>query len=604
VLGLILSFAGAAPAWCVNAVAQFGNPKYPADFTHFDYADPDAPKGGSLTLSMVSMNSSYDKLNPFSFKGIAAPGLLDLVFETLTVESMDEINTQYGLLADDIAVAVDFSSATFHINPKARFANGDRVTAKDVQYSFKILTGRQASPRFKAYFSEITGVSLVDPQTVRFVFARAGRDLSFVAGSLPVFSPKWGLQPDGSSVSFDNLRFEKPIGSGPYTVDAANNGQGIVYRRNPDYWAKDLPVRRGMYNFERVIYKIYKDIDTQVAALRAGDFDVTSDSKMRYWCCQYIGKRFDDGDLIKEVIPNRGPPAFNGWILNLRRARFQDRRVREALDDAVDFEWMNQKIFIDEFERTQSYFPNTPLAATGLPSADELKLLEPYRDQLDPEVFGPMVTQPSTRAPSSLRHNLTEALRLFAAAGWHNRDGVLRNDEGEPFVIEISSPSRDQNPYMDPIYLNLSKLGIVVKKKLQDAAASRQRMAGFDYDYASISFPESRMPGPMLWRNFNSADADVPGSENISGLKSPVVDALIKNVLNANSEAELQTAAHALDRVLMHGYYIIPWRYLTHSYMIHSKRLQRPRILPDYYDPYGWAQATWWDGDAARVSSR
>jgi microcin C transport system substrate-binding protein len=599
VLGLIPLFAAAAPGWCANAVAQFGEPKYPPGFTHFDYVDADAPKGGALTLSVVSQNSSYDKLNPFSFKGNAAPGLLDLVFETLTVESMDEINTQYGLLADDIRVARDFSSVTFHINPRARFSNGDPVTAKDVKYSFDTLTGAKASARFKAYFSEISAATVLDPQTLRFDFSRTGRDLSFVAGSLPVFSPKWGRL-DGAKIPFDKLRFEGPIASGPYTVDGAGYGQGVTYRRNAAYWANDLPVRRGMYNFDEVVYKIYKDADTQVAALRAGDFDVMSDSRMRYWCCQYIGKRFDDGDLIKEVIPTREPPPFNGWVLNLRRPRFRDLRVREALDYAFDFEWMNQKIFIGEFERTQSYFPNTPLAAAGPPSADELKLLEPYKNQLAPETFGPMVVQPSTKPPSSLRHNLTEALRLFAAAGWHNRDGVLRNDEGEPFVIEISSASREQNPYMDPIYLNLSKLGIVIKKKLQDAAASRQRMGRFDYDYASISLPAGRMPGPQLWRSFNSADADVQGSENIAGLKSPAADGLIKDMLEAQSEAELETAAHALDRVLMHGYYVIPWRYLTHNYLIRKSSLRRPQVLPQYYDPYGWAQATWWDGSNRR----
>ncbi len=595
---LLLVALASTPAMADYGYAQFGKPKYPQGFTHFDYVNPTAPKGGTLGLSVVSTNSSYDKLNPFNFKGITAPGVQELVFETLTILSMDEINTQYGLLADDIRVAPDFSAVTFHINPKARFSNGDPIAAKEVKYSFDTLTSHKANPRYKAYFKEISGVTILDPQTVRFDFARHGRDLPFVAGSLPVFSPKWGAQPNGHKVPFDKLTFENPIGSGAYVVDKAGTGQ-VSYRRNPNYWGTDIPVRRGSSNFDHIVYKIYKDRDTQVAAFRAGNFDVMSDSQMRYWCCQYIGKRFDDGELIKEVIPTKSPPAVNGWVLNMRRDRFKDVRVRKAIDYAFDFEWINDKIFISEFDRTQSYFPETPLAATGSPSPEELKLLEPYRAQLDPAVFGPMIKQPNTRAPSSLRLNLTKALELLGEAGWHNTDGVLRNAKGEPFVIEISQSSREQNPYMDPVYRNLGKLGIIVKKRLMDAAAGRARLKTFDFDYTSIAFHESRIPALDLWRNFNSADADEEGSDNLSGLKSPVVDALIQKLLAANSQQEEETVAHALDRVLISGYYIIPWRHLTHNYLMHNKSLQRPKILPQYYDPYLWAETTWWDGSTA-----
>jgi len=317
-----------SPVWAAHAIAQFGEPKYGADFQHFDYVNVDAPKRGSLSLSIVSQNSSFDKFNPFSLKGQTAPGVMDLVFETLTVDSMDEVNTQYGLLADDIEVAPDFGSVIFHINPKARFSNGDPVTARDVKYSFAMLTGGRASPRFKAYFAEVKQLTVLDAQTVRFDFTRKGRDLSFIAGSLPVFSPKWGRLPGGGKIPFDNLKLEAPIASGPYLIEKASSGADVVYRRNPDYWARDVPVRRGSYNFDHIVYKLYKDADTQVAALRAGDFDFLSENRMRYWCCQYIGKRVDDGDLVKEIIPQKNPPAMNGWVVNLRRERFQDPRVR------------------------------------------------------------------------------------------------------------------------------------------------------------------------------------------------------------------------------------------------------------------------------------
>jgi peptide/nickel transport system substrate-binding protein/microcin C transport system substrate-binding protein len=585
-----------------HAVAQFGEPKYPADFQHFDYANPNAPQGGKLVLAVTSQNSSFDKFNPFSLKGKPAPGLVELMFETLTIYSLDEINTQYGLLADDIRVAPDFKSVTFHINPKARFSNGDPVTAADVKYSFNTLTNPKGNPRFKSYFAEIEGVTVLDLQTIRFDFKRKGRDLSFIAGSLPVFSPKWGVGADGEKMPFGKIGLQEPIATGPYLIEKANSGSGITYQYNPDYWAKDLPVRRGSYNFERVVFKLYKDKDTQVSALRAGDFDFVSDPQMRYWCCQYIGKRFDSGELIKEVVPHKNPPAMNGYAVNLRRERFQDIRVRKALNYAMDFEWMNQKIFADEFIRPQSYFSNTSLAATGLPSEAELKLLEPYRAELPPEVFGPMFVQPSTKPPSSLRANLTKALELFAEAGWHNRDGVLRNDKGEPFTIEVSV-SRAPSPFMDAIYLNLEKLGIVLKKRVSDAATGRSQMKGFDYDYASISMRENRMQGAELWRNFNSRDADVPGSENIIGVKSRAVDALIQKVLDADSQESLEVAAHALDRVLIHSHYLTPWRYLVNHYIIYNHRLRRPSTLPLYYGPQEWVISYWWDSTTSTNGS-
>lgn len=601
-LALAALLLAPAQAHAAHAVAQFGQPRYPAGFTHFDYVNPDAPKGGTLSLSVVSQNSSFDKFNPFSLKGKPAPGLLDMLFETLTVYSLDEPSTQYGLLADDIRVAPDFSSTTFHLNPRARFANGDAVTASDVKYSFTTLTSKKASPRFKAYFSEISDVVVLDAATVRFEFSRKGRDLSFVAGSLPVFSPKWGRGAGGKQVPFDKLALERPVSSGPYVIDKATSGLNVVYRRNPDYWGRDIPARRGAYNFDKVIYKLYKDRDTQVAALRAGDYDFLNENQMRYWCCQYIGKRFDDGELVKEKFPNKNISAMNGWVVNLRKERFQDPRVREALNYTLDFEWINRKILDNEFLRTTSYFGNSPLAASGLPSAEELKLLEPWRSQLPPAVFGPMYQQPNTNPPSSFRKNLGKALQLFGEAGWHNQDGILRNDKGEPFVMEISGArSTGQSPHTETVNLNLIKAGVLLRKKAADAATSRKRMDAFDYDYTTLALRESRQPGAELWRNFNSHDADVKGSENIIGVKSPAVDALIQKLLDASTQQELETAAHAVDRVLINGHYVIPFRYLKDHYFIYNKRLQRPKTLPSYYGPYEWVLGSWWDGSAAKT---
>ncbi|ATE59162.1 extracellular solute-binding protein [Thauera sinica] len=590
-LALCLHAGLAQPA---HGVAYFGAPRYPAGFTHFDYVDPQAPKGGSLVQGNIALNSNFDKLNPFSLKGVPAPGLLELVFETLAVYSLDESNTQYGLLAEDIEVAADFRSVTFRLNRRARFSNGDPVTADDVKHSFDTLTSKKASPKFRNYFAEIEKVVVVDAGTVRFDYRRAGRDLAFVAGSLPVFSPKWGVQPDGTRTAFDALKLDAPISSGPYVIERLDGSQGVVYRRNPDYWAADVPSRRGMFNFDRIVYKLYKDQETLIAGLRSGEFDILVMPQSRVWCCHFIGKRFDSGELLKSDFAHKNPPAMNGYAFNLRREQFQDLRVRQALNLVFDFEWVNQRIFHDDWERTDSYFPNSALKATGLPSAAELELLEPWRGQLDPAVFGPPVAQPTTRAPSSYRENLGKALELMEAAGWTYRDGVLRNAGGEPFVMEVPA-SRSQSPYMDPLYRNFSQLGVQLKRVINDAATQRKRMNRFDFDFATISFREGRMPGAELLRNLGSAGADKPGSENIVGLKSPAVDALVRKVIDAGSQEELETAARALDRVLMHGHYVIPFRHIARHHVVHHRRLARPERLPDYYGPYEWIQATWWE---------
>jgi len=602
-LAIFICAGASPPARAAHAVALLGVPGYPPGFRHFDYVNPDAPKGGTLTLSLVTVNSSFDKFNPYSLRGIPAPGLLELVFETLTVNGLDEINTQYGLLADDIDVAEDFGSVVFRINARARFSNGDPVTARDVEYSFGLMTSDQVSPRYRAYFAEIDRVEVLDERRARFVFKRTGRDLSFIAGSLPVFSPTWGLTDSGEKLDFAELRFENPVATGPYLIEQARSGRDIVYRRNPDYWGMDIPVQRGSFNFDTIVYKLYKDRDTQVAALRAGDYDFLSENQMRYWCCQYIGRRFDSGEILKKRFLHANPPAMNGWVVNLRKERFQDIRVRKALNYALDYEWINDKIFDGEFSRVDSYFSNTSLAARGYPSEAELELLEPWRDQLPESVFGPMFIQPTTAAPNRLRNNLEIALSLFAEAGWHYADGVLRNDRGESFVIEIAG-NRRQSPFQDPIYHNLRKIGIQVRKNLADAATLRARLRNFEFDYTSVSLREGRMPGDELWRVFNSEAANRPGSENLAGVESPVVDALIRTLLDANTVEEQETAARALDRVLIHNHYFIPWRYLKNHYVMYHQRLNHPEVLPKYYAATEWAVRTWWDGTAQREEYR
>ncbi|MFH5255835.1 extracellular solute-binding protein [Burkholderia semiarida] len=592
---LALHAALAAPAaHAAYAIAQYGEPKYPPGFKHFDYVNPDAPKGGTLVLANPNRLTSFDKFNPFTMRGNAAPGI-DMLFESLTTGSSDEPASAYGLLADDIDVAPDRRSVTFHLNPRARFSNGDRVSADDVKFSFDTLKSKQAAPQFGAYFAEIAKAVVVDPATVRFEFRSANRELPLIAGGVPVFSRKWGLRADGSRIPFDQLAFEQPIGSGPYVIERYDNGRTITYRRNPAYWGADLPVRVGTHNFERIVYKLYGDGVARLEAFKAGEYDVLVEYIARNWARRDVGKRFDSGELIKREFRQHNGAGMQGFFMNLRRPLFRDVRVRQALDLAFDFEWLNRQLFYSAYTRLNSYFADTDLQATGTPGEGELKLLEPLRAQLDPAVFGPMVTQPDTNPPGSLRANLLKARALLAQAGWTYRDGALRNAKGEPFAFEILDDAGGAMEGVVTAYQrNLAKLGIDVRFRTADYALLQKRLDAFDYDMTTIRLPGVQVPGAEQYSRYASKFADEPGSDNFIGLKSPAVDALLHALGAAQTREELLDATHALDRVLMHGYYAVPQWYSTTHRIAYKRMLAYPRTLPLYYSAEGWVVSTWW----------
>nr|WP_233271663.1 extracellular solute-binding protein [Paraburkholderia acidiphila] len=583
-------------AHAVYAIAQYGEPKYPQGFAHFDYVNPDAPKGGTLVLANPDRLTSFDKFNPFTLRGNPAPGL-GMLFESLTTGSSDEVASAYGLLADDIRIAPDALSVTFHINPKARFSNGDPVTAEDVKFSLDTLKSRQAAPSMQAYFNEITRAVVVDPATIRFEFRSNNRELPLIAGGMPVFSRKWGLRPDGSRIAFDQLAFEQPIGSGPYVIDRYSNGRTITYKLDPNYWGRDLPVRVGTNNFEHITYKLYSDDVARLEAFKAGEYDALVEYVARNWVRRDVGKRFDSGELIKREFPQHNGTGMQGFVMNLRKPVFQDVRVRRALDLALDFQWLNRMLFYSQYRRIDSWFANTQLQAKGLPSPGELALLEPWRKSLDPAVFGSPPLQPDTTPPGSLRANLLEARALLADAGWTYRDGALRNAKGEPFTFEVlddTSASAQWAPIMAQYTQALRRLGIQVNYRSVDFALYQKRLDAFDFDMTTIKFPDVQVPGAEQIDRFGSRAADEPGSGNLLGLKSPAVDAILKALTQAQTLEQLLDATHALDRVLMHGYYVVPqWYSATHR-VAFKNTLAYPAKLPLYYGANDWIISTWW----------
>ncbi|WP_425495858.1 extracellular solute-binding protein [Paraburkholderia bonniea] len=585
------------PVQAAHAIAQYGTPKYPAGFKHFAYVNPAAPKGGTLVLANPSRLTSFDKFNPFTLRGSAAPGI-DLLFESLLTSSADEPASAYGLLADDVQVAADGLSVVFHLHPDARFANGDRVSAADVKFALDTLKSAQAAPQYAAYFSEIKQAVVLDPQTIRFDFRQRNRELPLLAGAMPVFSRKWGMRADGSRIGFDQLAFEVPIGSGPYQIEHYRDGRTITYRRDPHYWGNALPVRVGSYNFERITYKLYSDEVARREAFKAGEYDAMVEYIARSWVRRDVGKPFDRGELIKREFPQRNGSGMQGYVLNLRRPMFQDARVRRALDLAFDFEWLNRQLFYGQYQRLDSFFANTDFQAKGLPSAGELALLAPWRAQLDPAVFGPPPVQPDTDAPGSLRANLLQARALLAQAGWTYRDGALRNAQGQPFTFEIlddTSSAANMEPVVAPYIRNLKKLGIQVSFRAVDFALYQKRLDAFDFDVTSIRYaPSGPIPGTEQVDRFGSKAASQPGSGNLSGLNSPVVDALLQALVRAQTPEQLLDAAHALDRVLLHGYYVVPHWFSALHRVAYRRGLAWPQTLPLYYAAGDWITSTWW----------
>lgn len=579
----ITQLVQAAPAFSL-----YDTPKYPAGFTHFDYVNPDAPKGGELYLANPDRRTSFDKFNPFSMKGVAAAGVGNLMFETLAVGSMDEVATMYGLLADDMVLAPDRMSMTFHLNPKAHFNNGDPVLAADVKYSYDTLMAKGA-PQFQSIFSEVKGCVVVDERTVRFDFKSLNHELPLIVGSVPVFSHKWA-----EGTAFDQIQLTPPIASGPYLIDRYDTGRSISYQLDPNYWGAEVPSRKGMFNFAHIHYRFYKDDVARLEAFKAGEFDLVVEYSSKNWARNYRGPKFDNGSIIKRELMHQNVAGMQGFVMNLRRPQFQDIRVRKALQLALDYEWMNRQLFYGSYKRIYSFFNNSPMAATGLPSADELKLLEPLRKQLDPAVFGPAPIPPRTDPPHSLRANLLQAVDLLKQAGWVYRDGALRNANGEPFVFEIIDDQSALSRVISVYVRNLQKLGIQVTQRTADYALLQKRMENFDFDMTSIRFPDISSPGNELFDMFGSKAADEKGSNNAWGLQDAAVDSLLKSLVAATTRSQLVAAARALDRVLLNKHIVVTHWYSSTHRVAYRNRFGIPATPPLYYQADPYVISTWW----------
>ncbi len=604
-LGVVVAGRAAEPAAAVqtgvwtHALAAYTTPQYAADFHHAGFVDADAPKGGILRLRNPDRRSSFDKFNPFTVKGVAPAGVTVFMLETLMTASMDEPQTAYGLLAQSVYVAPDLTSVTYRLRPEAKFSNGDPVSAEDVVHSFVTLTSKAAAPPFQVAFADVSRATVVDPRTVRFDLKTASLDVVFTTGELPVFSRRWG-----GGKALDQIVDEPPIASGPYLIGNYEMPRRIEFRRNPAYWARDLAVRRGMFNFDRIVYRLYQDDTIAREAFKAGEFDILKEYSARAWMRQHQGAKWRDGRIAKDPFLVATGQGLQSTIFNLRRPKFQDPRVREALILAWDFETYNK---YRTFERAQSLFNNTDFAAQGEPSAAERALLEPFRSELPPRVFGPAYRAPRTDTdPNALRANLRRARDLLAEAGWNvAADGKLRNAAGEAFEFEYLEPTRiGRNTEWQR---NLDKLGITLTERLVDYALFRRRLEDFDFDTVTIAGRQFTLPSAKdLESSFASAGADEPGSNNFRGVKSRAVDALIRAIDQAKTIDELRTAARALDRVVMWNMWQMPQLYLASEQASYWNRFGLPAERAKYFEidtaftQQPWPLMTWWDKSVDR----
>jgi microcin C transport system substrate-binding protein len=572
-----------------EGVSLDGTLKYKKGFQRFDYTSPDAVKGGKLILHDIG---SFDKMNPFTLKGSSPYGLEELVFEPLAIASLDEPFSQYGYIAEDIEVAADKKSVTFTLNALAKFSDGSPITVEDVAYSLDIIKSDQVHPQFNYYYEDIAGYELLGDRKIRFNFKRPNRELHMIASQINILPKKYHRQ-NGFEQQTGQAQLAFPQGSGPYVVADINIGKSITYKRNLNYWAKDHPTRKGMFNFDEIVVKYYKDQIVALEAFKAGEFDFISINIAKQWARDMEGKKFADGTLIKNTFAHLNNAGMQGFLMNTRREIFQDRLVRQAMGLALDFEWINNSLFHDQYTRNNSFFSNSYLAAKGTPDDLELEYLEPYRQILPPEVFTTPLSAPVTSGPEDLRNNLLEAKSLLEKSGWQVRDGVLTNKENKPFVFDILLVSSSFERVMAGYVKNLKKLGIQVAYRTIDPALYVERLKTFDFDMIVTSYGQSQSPGNEQRNYWHSSSAERIGSRNYAGIRSPAVDGLIDRIIYAQTKEQLVAGCRALDRILWYGYYLVPNWYLPVHRLSYQNTFSMPESLPLYYNPFQLLM-TWW----------
>lgn len=563
-----------------HAISLRGEPKYPADFTHFDYVNPDAPKGGTLTLYTIG---TYDSFHRYAQRGNSAAGIASL-YDSLLTSSEDEVEMYYGLIAETVEYPTDYTWIIFHLNPNARFQDGKPITADDVVFSFnKFFT--EGVPQFKQYYQNVENVEALDTHTVKFTLAEGNKEMLIALGDLTIL-PKHYWE----DKNFAEPTTDVPLGSGPLTISDYKVGQYVVYKRVADYWAQALPVMKGQLNFDFIRYDYYRDETVAFEAFKAGEYDFRQENISKNWATQYTGSQFDNGYIVKEEIPHEIPQGMQSFVFNIQRPIFQDRRARVALNYALDFEWMNANLFYGQYTRTRSYFQNTKYEAKGLPSEEELKILEPFRGKIPDEVFTKEYNPPTTDGSGNIRTQIRQALQLLKEAGWEVKDSKLVNVEtGEPFEFELLLYSPSMERVAIPLQKNLERMGITMNIRVVDDTQFINRLRSRDFDmisggYAAHHYPDSNLK--IIWRSDY-----LDYTYNTAGVQDEVVDALVDGIeASQDDEEALLYYGRAFDRVLTWNHYVIPEWHISKFRVAYWNKFVKPEIRPKYT----LGLYTWW----------
>ena len=577
----ITFFTSASFAEKTHGIAMHGKPKYEESFTHLDYVNPNASKGGVVRFGSYG---SFDNLNRVAFKGSKAAGL-GYVNDTLMRRVWDEAFSLYGLIAEFVEMPEDRSSVTFYLNPKATFHDGSPITRDDVLFSLETFQTK-GTPNQKKTYGKVVSTELIGNHGIKMVFVNnEDKELPLiVAGFLPIIPKKYYENIDVTKTFLDI-----PLGSGPYTIESLDPGRQIKYKRVENYWAKDLPVNKGLYNFDTIIYDYYKDSNVLVEAFKVGEYDFRREYNVKRWLSEYDFKAVDSGEVILKEMNNDRPVGMNGLVMNTRKNIFNNRNVRLALSYAYDHEWINKTIYQNAYVRTDSFFDNSPLSSSGLPSDAELKLLNPWRDQIPSEVFTETFTPPKTDGSGNARKNLLQAKEILQEEGWIIKNDKLTKD-GEEFKFEFLIVSPSDEKIALAYQSNLKKLGITMEVRTVDSSQYQARLLNYDFDMIKRYWGVSLSPGNEQQFYWGSEVGKKDGSRNYPGINSPAVDALIEKLISAKNREELTTAIHALDRVLLWGHYVVPLYHSNKDRIAYWDFFEYPEKIP----LYGIVIESWW----------
>ncbi|MCZ6632151.1 MAG: extracellular solute-binding protein [bacterium] len=575
------------PTYTGHAIAMHGDVKYGPDFKHFEYVNPNAPKGGRVKMAALG---TFDSLNGNILKGVTAYGL-GLIGESLMQSSRDEAFTEYCLLAESIEVPDDRSWATFTLRAEARWHDDKPVTVDDVIFSLETLKTK-GHPYFKSYYGDVQKAEKVGERQVKFTFAgEDNRELPLIVGQLPIL-PKhyWETH------NFEKTTLEPPLGSGPYKIESVEAGRSITYRRVENYWGKNLAINKGHYNPDVIRYDYYKDANVAIEALKSAEYDFRSENISKEWATAYNIPALEDGRLVKELISHENGTGMQGFWFNMRRAKFADPKVRHALAYAFDFEWTNAKLFYGQYERTTSYFSNTELASSDFPEGKELAILETYRGRIPDEVFTKTYVPPSTDGSGNLRQNLRTGRTMLREAGWEIKEGKLtHNQTGEVMTFEFLLISPSFERVVGPMVQNLKRLGIEATIRIVDTAQYQNRLQEFDFDIIVSSRGQSLSPGNEQRNYWTTKSADTSGSRNYAGIKNPVIDEMVETLINAPDRETLVAATRALDRVLLWGHYVIPHWHIRSHRLVYWNKFGKPSVTAKYMSsPFSTFPSTWW----------